>query len=77
MLAIQYHQLALEIYNANYIGGDINGGSLQLSQLLMRPVPRLNPYSTLNEKIVHMFAATPPGSGVLRHVWLLCRFIST
>jgi phytoene dehydrogenase-like protein len=54
----------LEIYNANYIGGDINGGSLRLSQLLMRPVARLNPYTTPNEKIYICSAATPPGAGV-------------
>jgi len=54
----------LASYNANYIGGDINGGSLRLGQLLMRPVPRLNPYSTPNETIYLCSAATPPGSGV-------------
>ena len=36
---------ALEARNANYIGGDIGGGSNDLFQFLTRPFPRLNPYS--------------------------------
>ena len=34
-----------EHYNANYIGGDINGGVQDLGQLFTRPVARLIPYS--------------------------------
>jgi phytoene dehydrogenase-like protein len=51
-------------YNANYVGGDINGGVQNWRQLFTRPVPRLNPYST---PLPHLFlcsAATPPGGGV-------------
>jgi hypothetical protein len=33
-------------YNANYIGGDINGGAQDVRQLFTRPVARLVPYST-------------------------------
>src|SRR5919204_5395946 len=37
---------AMEEYNRNYVGGDINGGVQDLRQLFTRPVPRLVPYST-------------------------------
>jgi phytoene dehydrogenase-like protein len=54
----------LETYNANYVGGDINGGAQDMRQLFTRPVARLNPYSTPNEKIYICSASTPPGGGV-------------
>ena len=54
----------LEAYNANYIGGDINGGVQDLRQLFTRPVARLNPYSTPHEQIYLCSASTPPGGGV-------------
>jgi phytoene dehydrogenase-like protein len=38
--------LAMQAYNANYIGGDINGGAPDLWQLFFRPIARLNPYTT-------------------------------
>jgi phytoene dehydrogenase-like protein len=54
----------LQAYNANYIGGDINGGVQDLRQLFTRPVARVNPYSTPHEQIYLCSAATPPGGGV-------------
>lgn len=36
--------LDLERYNANYVGGDINGGVQDLRQIFTRPTPRLDPY---------------------------------
>lgn len=54
----------LESYNANYIGGDINGGAATLSQLFTRPVARLDPYATSNPRIFLCSASTPPGGGV-------------
>jgi len=54
----------LEAYNANYIGGDIAGGSTELSQLFFRPVWSLDPYSTPNEQLYLCSASTPPGAGV-------------
>jgi phytoene dehydrogenase-like protein len=54
----------LEAYNANYIGGDINGGLQDLRQLFTRPVARWDPYSTPNEQIYICSASTPPGGGV-------------
>ncbi|MDF3069604.1 MAG: NAD(P)/FAD-dependent oxidoreductase [Polyangiaceae bacterium] len=55
---------AMERYNPNYVGGDINGGAALLSQLFTRPVARLDPYSTPNPKIFMCSSSTPPGGGV-------------
>jgi phytoene dehydrogenase-like protein len=54
----------LEAYNANYSGGDINGGLQDLRQLFTRPVARWDPYSTPNPRIYLCSASTPPGGGV-------------
>ena len=54
----------MESYNANYIGGDVIGGVTDLFQLFTRPVARLNPYTTPNEKIFICSASAPPGGGV-------------
>lgn len=54
----------LERYNPNYVGGDINGGVLDLRQLFTRPAPRLNPYSTPDPSLYICSASTPPGGGV-------------
>jgi phytoene dehydrogenase-like protein len=55
---------ALERYNPNYIGGDINGGLADLRQLFTRPVPALAPYATPAKDIYLCSASTPPGGGV-------------
>ena len=54
----------LERYNANYVGGDINGGAGILSQLFTRPVAKLNPYAMPTEGFYICSASTPPGGGV-------------
>jgi phytoene dehydrogenase-like protein len=54
----------LERHNANYVGGDINGGVQDLRQLFTRPAPRLVPYSTPNREIYLCSSSTPPGGGV-------------
>jgi phytoene dehydrogenase-like protein len=54
----------METYNANYVGGDITGGVQDLRQTFTRPVARLNPYTTPNERIFICSASTPPGGGV-------------
>jgi phytoene dehydrogenase-like protein len=54
----------LEQYNANYLGGDINGGVQDLTQLYTRPVARLIPYSTPAKGIYICSSSTPPGGGV-------------
>jgi phytoene dehydrogenase-like protein len=52
----------VERSNANMVGGDINGGSLQLSQLFLRPTRRL--YGTPLRGVYLCSASTPPGGGV-------------
>ena len=54
----------MERYNANYIGGDINGGVQDLGQIFTRPVARLDPYSTPNKRLYFCSSSTPPGGGV-------------
>ncbi|HVU56859.1 MAG TPA: NAD(P)/FAD-dependent oxidoreductase [Puia sp.] len=54
----------LESYNANYIGGDINGGAIDVRQLFTRPALRSSPYRTSSKGIYICSAATPPGGGV-------------
>jgi phytoene dehydrogenase-like protein len=55
---------ALEGYNQNYVGGDINGGIQDIWQHFTRPVARLNPYTTPNRRIFICSSSTPPGGGV-------------
>jgi phytoene dehydrogenase-like protein len=54
----------VEEYNPNYIGGDINGGVMDISQLFTRPVLRRSPYTTSAKGIYICSASTPPGGGV-------------
>jgi phytoene dehydrogenase-like protein len=54
----------MEGYNANYIGGDINGGVQDLPGHFARPVLRLVPYTTPHERIYLCSSSTPPGGGV-------------
>jgi len=54
----------LEKYNPNYIGGDINGGVIDIGQLFTRPVLRRSPYRTSAKGIYICSSSTPPGGGV-------------
>jgi phytoene dehydrogenase-like protein len=54
----------LESYDANYIGGDINGGILDIRQLFTRPALRLSPYKTSEKGMYICSSSTPPGGGV-------------
>jgi phytoene dehydrogenase-like protein len=54
----------LENYNPNYIGGDINGGIIDLAQLFTRPALRRSPYRTSAKGIYICSSSTPPGGGV-------------
>lgn len=51
-------------YNANYIGGDINSGVQDLTQLFTRPVIAPVPYATPDKSLYICSASTPPGGGV-------------
>lgn len=54
----------VEDYNPNYIGGDINGGVMDIFQLYTRPTWSFTPYRTSNAKVYISSSATPPGGGV-------------
>jgi phytoene dehydrogenase-like protein len=54
----------LEHRNANLVGGDINGGYMDLRQLLGRPMLRPDPYSTSAPGLFICSSSTPPGGGV-------------
>ncbi|MFF1420484.1 phytoene desaturase family protein [Streptomyces sp. NPDC058280] len=53
-----------EAYNPNYVGGDISSGAMTLSQSLLRPTPRLDPYRTPLPRVYLCSASTPPGPSV-------------
>ncbi|QWV98688.1 NAD(P)/FAD-dependent oxidoreductase [Geomonas nitrogeniifigens] len=55
--------LEYETYNANIIGGDINGGVQDLRQFLARPT-LLAPYRTPLPGVYLCSSGTPPGGGV-------------
>ena len=54
----------MEAYNANYIGGDINGGVQDLWQFFTRPSLSLVPYATPVPGLYLCSSSTPPGGGV-------------
>jgi phytoene dehydrogenase-like protein len=51
-------------YNLNYVGGDIASGAPTPWQLVMRPVPRWDPYRTPLPGTYLCSASTPPGPAV-------------
>ncbi|MDT0641653.1 NAD(P)/FAD-dependent oxidoreductase [Zunongwangia sp. F363] len=55
---------ALENFNPNLVGGDINGGSQDITQLFTRPITKFSPYSTPNPRVYICSSSTPPGGGV-------------
>ena len=65
ILARSVHTPAdFERRNANLVGGDINGGMMDLRQVLARPVARPVPYRTPLPGVYLCSASTPPGGGV-------------
>ena len=64
---LQRHAMSaadFESYNANYVGGDITGGVMDLRQLFTRPSVRPIPYRTPARDLFICSASTPPGGGV-------------
>jgi phytoene dehydrogenase-like protein len=59
-----YNTAQMEEYNPNYIGGDINGGIMDIRQLFTRPALRWSPYRTSEKGIYICSSSTPPGGGV-------------
>ncbi|HVP02123.1 MAG TPA: NAD(P)/FAD-dependent oxidoreductase [Solirubrobacteraceae bacterium] len=54
---------AMQEHNVNYVGGDVVTGSNDMRQLVFRPRPALDPYSTGIAGVYLCSAATPPGAG--------------
>ncbi len=54
----------MEAHDANYVGGDINGGAADLRQTLARPALRASPYASPLPGVFLCSASTPPGGGV-------------
>ncbi|HUH19700.1 NAD(P)/FAD-dependent oxidoreductase [Albibacterium sp.] len=59
-----FNPAQMENYNPNYIGGDINGGIIDIGQLFTRPVISASPYRTSAKGIYICSSSTPPGGGV-------------
>ena len=55
---------AMERYDANYVGGDINGGMTDLRQFFARPRLSLHPWATPVPGLYLCSSSTPPGGGV-------------
>ncbi len=53
---------ALEAWDANLVGGDLQGGAMTPWQMAMRPTPRL--WETSVEGVFLCSSSTPPGGGV-------------
>ncbi len=56
--------VAMEAHNANYVGGDINGGASDLRQFIARPTLGLHPWATPLDGVYLCSSSTPPGGGV-------------
>jgi phytoene dehydrogenase-like protein len=54
----------LEAHNRNLVGGDLNGGAMDLGQLFFRPARKLVPYRTPLKGVYICSSSTPPGGGV-------------
>jgi phytoene dehydrogenase-like protein len=53
-----------ETRNRNLVGGDINGGAMDLGQLVRRPAAQLVPWRTPLDGVFLCSSSTPPGGGV-------------
>lgn len=58
------NSVQLEAFNPNIIGGDINGGKQDITQLFTRPIAKSTPYATPDPRIYICSSSTPPGGGV-------------
>src|SRR5690606_6972803 len=58
------NSIQLQQWNPNLIGGDINGGKQDITQLFTRPIASLSPYSTPDPRVYICSSSTPPGGGV-------------
>lgn len=63
---------ALEAHDANYVGGDINGGLADLRQLFFRPMPRPDLRDVRTARLL-VLVVDAAGRRRARHVWLVGR----
>lgn len=54
----------LQHFDPNLIGGDINGGKQDITQLFTRPIAKISPYATPDPRVYICSSSTPPGGGV-------------
>jgi phytoene dehydrogenase-like protein len=54
----------MEVYNPNYIGGDIAAGAATFRQLVKRPIASTDPWRTPVRGLYLCSSSTPPGPGV-------------
>jgi phytoene dehydrogenase-like protein len=59
-----FNTAQIQEHNPNYIGGDINGGTIDIGQLFTRPALRWSPYKTSAKGLYICSSSTPPGGGV-------------
>lgn len=55
---------SMQEHDANYVGGDINGGVSDLRQFVARPVLSPTPWATPVDGLYLCSSSTPPGGGV-------------
>lgn len=58
------HAKDMQAYNPNYVGGDINGGRADITQLFTRPAGLFDPYHIPKTNMFIASSSTPPGGGV-------------
>lgn len=56
--------LQLQQFDPNLVGGDINGGKQDITQLFTRPIAKFSPYATPDPRVYICSSSTPPGGGV-------------
>ena len=68
---VDERRATMEAYNANYVGGDINGGLMDLRQLFTRPVAAARAVLDARPAAVHLLVRDPARGRGPRHVRLL------
>ena len=63
----------MERHNPNYVGGDIDSGIVDITQLLTRPVPSLTPYTIPSPGLFLLLLVNSAGWRSSWDVWILCR----
>ncbi|UJH92846.1 NAD(P)/FAD-dependent oxidoreductase [Antarcticibacterium sp. 1MA-6-2] len=64
------NSVELQQWNPNIVGGDINGGRQDITQLFTRPIVKISPYSTPDPRVYICSSSTPPGGRCPWDVWV-------